>query len=82
MQRTASRQTSPAFPGASELTGGFAGALLRAPVSLFDGLVSWQGQAEERARLRKLTDSQLHDMGLSRGAAESMARKAGWSRSF
>ena len=80
MQRSDSHRTAPAFPGAAELTGGFAGALFRAPVVFFDGLVSWQRQAEERAQLRKLTDSQLRDIGLSRREAEGMARKAGWSR--
>lgn len=80
MQRSAFHKTQPALPGASELTGGFAGALLRAPVVLFDAMVSWQHQAEERARLRKMGDHQLRDMGLTRGEAEKMANKAVWSR--
>lgn len=80
MQRTAFHKTSPVLPGASEVTGGFAGVLLRAPQIFFDSLAAWQHQAEERAHLDRLTDHQLQDMGLSRKEAEGMARKAIWSR--
>jgi uncharacterized protein YjiS (DUF1127 family) len=80
MQRSAFHKTQPVLPGASELTGGIAGALLRAPVVLFDAMVSWQHQSEERVRLRKMGDHQLRDIGLSRAEAEDMAKKAVWSR--
>jgi len=76
MQRTAFHKTSPALPGASDL----GGVLLRAPMLLIEGLASWQHQAEERAQLRRLSEAQLHDLGLSRKEAEGMARKASWSR--
>ena len=80
MRSSAYRKTGPLLPAAAEFSGGIAGALLRAPVTLFDGLISWQSQAEERARLRRLSDHQLQDMGLTRGEALDMARKAIWTR--
>ena len=80
MESSSYRKAAPLLPAAAELSGGIAGALLRAPVTLFDGLISWQAQADERARLRRLSDHQLQDMGLTRADAEAMARKAVWSR--
>lgn len=77
MQHSAIRKPVPLLPAASALSGGSAGGLLRA---LFEGLVAWQRRAEERRQLRRLTDHQLKDMGLTRAAAEEMARRAVWSR--
>jgi uncharacterized protein YjiS (DUF1127 family) len=47
---------------------------------LFNGLLAWQRQSEERAHLRRLTDYQLRDIGLTRSEAEGIARKISWSR--
>lgn len=80
MERTAFHKTAPAVPGASEVTGSLAAAVLKAPAMVFDGLLAWQRQSEERAQLRRLTDHQLRDMGLTREAAEEMARKPLWTR--
>ncbi len=80
MQNTAFRKPSPAVLSPSELTGTFAGALLRAPVTLFGALIEWQQQSEERARLRRLPDHQLRDVGLTRAEVNAMARKPSWSR--
>ncbi|MEO3429242.1 DUF1127 domain-containing protein [Pelagibius sp. CAU 1746] len=80
MQQTAFRKTPQGLPAALALAGGLAGALLRVPACLFAVMVCWQHQAEERARLRKLTDIQLHDIGLTRIEVEVMARKPVWSR--
>ncbi len=77
MEHSAIRKSAPLLPAASALSGGFAGGLLRA---LFDGLVAWQRREEERRQLRRLTDHQLKDMGLTRAEAEEMARRAVWSR--
>jgi uncharacterized protein YjiS (DUF1127 family) len=76
MQHAAYRKTPAPVPGAAALAGG----LLRAPAALFGRLGAWQRQAEERAHLAQLTDHQLQDMGLSRGAVEDMARKPFWTR--
>jgi uncharacterized protein YjiS (DUF1127 family) len=76
MQHAAYRKTPAPMPGAAA----FAGGLLRAPAALFGRLGAWQRQAEERAHLAQLTDHQLQDMGLSRGAVDEMARKPIWTR--
>jgi uncharacterized protein YjiS (DUF1127 family) len=75
MQQAASQKLSTLGSGV-----GFAIALRRAPLALIERLGSWQRQAEERAHLTRLSDHQLHDMGLSRGDVEDMARKAVWQR--
>ena len=80
MQHAAFRKTPMVAPSASELSGGLAAGLLWALAVLIDRLAAWQHQADERAHLLQLSDHQLHDMGLSRGAVEDMARKAFWSR--
>lgn len=80
MQNSAFRKSSPAALSPSELAGSFAGALLQAPVTLFGYMVSWQQQAEERARMRKLPEHQLRDVGLSRAEVDTMLRKPVWSR--
>jgi len=80
MQNTAFHKTAPALPGALDVSRDFAAALLRAPAAVFGRIVARQRRAEERAQLRKLTDHQLHDMGLTRAQVEAMARKARWSR--
>jgi uncharacterized protein YjiS (DUF1127 family) len=80
MQHAAFRKTPMVAPSASELSGGFAAALLRAPAVLFDKLATWQHQADERAHLAQLSDYQLQDIGLSRGDLEDMARKSFWTR--
>jgi uncharacterized protein YjiS (DUF1127 family) len=67
-------------PGSSELSRGLGAALLQAPTVLFNGLLAWQRQSEERAHLRRLTDYQLRDIGLTRSEAEGIARKISWSR--
>ena len=66
----------------STLSGHFSGNLLRAPVALLESLITWQDHAEERAALRRLTDHQLKDMGLTRAEVEAMARRSDWSRGF
>ena len=76
MQNAAYRKIPTAVPSATVLAGG----LLRAPATALATLAAWQRRAEERARLAQLTDHQLQDMGLSRGAAEDMARKPFWTR--
>lgn len=75
MQQAAHRNVSTLGPGV-----GFAVSLRRAPLAVLERLAAWQRQAEERAQLMKLSDHQLQDMGLSRGAVEDMARKAVWQR--
>lgn len=74
MQQAAIRKTSP------QTASGGAGALLGAPRGLMNLLAAWQHQAEERAHLLRLSDRELHDLGISRGEAEDMARKAVWNR--
>jgi len=80
MQHAAHRTHPAALTGAAALTGGVAGGLLRAPSAMLARLATWQRQAEERAHLVQLSDHQLQDLGLSRGAVEDMARKPFWSR--
>lgn len=80
MNYTISRTTTPALPGASEVSGKLLSGWRRAPRAFFEGLAAWQRRSEERHQLRQLTDRQLQDMGLSREAAEEMARRAVWSR--
>lgn len=80
MRHAAYRDHPATLTGAAALTGGIAGGLLRAPAAVLARLASWQHQAEERAHLARLSDHQLQDMGLSRGAVEDMARKPFWSR--
>ncbi len=80
MQQAASPKIARPVSGAHLSSGGIAAALLRAPAAMLDRLAAWQRQSEERARMLKLSDHQLRDMGLSRGAVEEMARKAFWSR--
>lgn len=80
MQRTAYRKPSSVVPGGPELFGTLVGALLRAPAALLDSLVAWQYRSDERAHLRRLTDHQLRDIGLTREEVESMAQKTVWSR--
>ena len=75
-----SRRTAPALPGASEVSGKLLSGWRQAPRALFEVLAAWQRRSEERRQLRQLTDRQLLDMGLSREAAEEMARRAVWSR--
>jgi uncharacterized protein YjiS (DUF1127 family) len=75
MQQAAPQNLSTLGPGV-----GFATALRRAPLALIERLGSWQRQAEERSHLTRLSDHQLQDLGLSRGAVEDMARKAVWQR--
>jgi uncharacterized protein YjiS (DUF1127 family) len=79
MQQAAPQNLSTLGPGV-----GFATALRRAPLALplaiIERLGSWQRPAEERTHLTRLSDHQLQDMGLSRGAVEDMARKAIWQR--
>jgi uncharacterized protein YjiS (DUF1127 family) len=80
MQHAAYRKTPAVVPSAASLAGGVAGGLLRGPAAIFAQLAAWQRQAEERAHLAQLSDHQLQDMGLSRGAVEDMARKPFWTR--
>jgi uncharacterized protein YjiS (DUF1127 family) len=80
MQQTAFRPSHGPLPASREVTSGFAAALLRAPVALFDGLLALQRRSEERVQLTRLTDHQLQDMGLSRAEAEEMARRIRWDR--
>ena len=80
MENTTFRKTAPALPTAAEASRGFAAVLFRAPAIAFGWLAERQHKAAQRTHLRRLTDHQLEDMGLSRPAAEAMARKAGWSR--
>lgn len=82
MERTAYRKPFSGVSGGPEFFGLLAGALRRAPVVLFDALLARQHQAEERMRLRRLSDHQLRDMGLTREDVEEMARKPVWSRSI
>ena len=77
MQQAVSRKIPALAPTPAA---GFAVTLRRAPLALIHRLGAWQRQAEERARLTKLSDHQLKDMGLSRGAVEEMARKTVWQR--
>lgn len=72
MQQAATRRTLPLATGSA--------GLLRTPVALLARLAAWQHQAEERAHLLRLSDHELVDLGLSRGAVEDMARKAFWNR--
>lgn len=44
--------------------------LLRLPAALFEVLLVWQERAEQRARLRTMSDRMLKDIGLSRADAE------------
>ncbi|MGD1876851.1 MAG: DUF1127 domain-containing protein [Kiloniellaceae bacterium] len=74
------RKNSSFLPRTHGVFGGGAATLLRAPGVLLDRLATWQRQSEERAHLLRLADHELQDMGLSRGAAEDMARKAIWNR--
>ena len=80
MQQTAFRKFSPTVSGHDAFAGGIVGSLLRAPRALVDGLLALQRQSEERIQLRRLTDHQLRDMGLTRGEAEEMARRVPWTR--
>jgi uncharacterized protein YjiS (DUF1127 family) len=80
MENTTFRKTAPALPAAAEVSRDFAAVLFRAPAAALGWLAERQHQAEERAHLSRLTDHQLQDMGLTRPAAEAMARKTGWSR--
>ncbi|GAB4357963.1 MAG: hypothetical protein Kow00114_09840 [Kiloniellaceae bacterium] len=77
MQQAAHRHPLPLSAGTAATP---AGALLRAPFALLARLAVWQHQAEERAHLLRLSDHELHDLGISRGAAEDMARKPFWQR--
>ena len=77
MQQTALHRETSVSPALSSL---FSGSLLRAPRVLFDSLLALQSRAEERRQLRRLTDHQLRDMGLTRSEAEDMANRAVWSR--
>src|SRR3546814_4167333 len=79
MQHAAYRKAPAVMPNAA-LSGSIASSLLRAPATLIARLAAWQRQAEERAHLAQLSDYQLQDMGLSRGAVEEMARKPFWNR--
>ena len=76
MEHAAYRNTPAAVPSTAALAGG----LLRAPAALVGRLGAWQRQAEERAHLAQLSDHQLQDIGLSRGAVQEMARKRFWTR--
>ena len=75
MQQAASHKLPTLGPGV-----GFAVSLRRVPLALIQRLASWQRQSEERAQLLKLSDRQLRDIGLRRGDAVEMARKAVWQR--
>lgn len=77
MLHSAIRKPASVLPTTSVLSGGSAGGLLHA---LFARLVAWQRRAEERRQLRRLSDHQLKDMGLTRAEAEEMARRPVWSR--
>ena len=72
MQQAATRHTLPLSAST--------GAFLRAPMAFLARLATWQHQAEERAHLLRLTEHELHDLGLSRRDVEAMARKAFWNR--
>lgn len=76
MQHAAFHKPHAVAPGAVPA----AASLLRAPGALLARLAAWQRQAEERHHLLQLSDHQLQDLGLSRGAVEDMARRAFWSR--
>ncbi|HMA14380.1 MAG: DUF1127 domain-containing protein [Bacteroidota bacterium] len=76
MQHAASHRPHAVAPGAVPSAAG----LLRAPRAVLARLAAWQRQAEERHHLLQLSDHQLQDMGLTRGAVEDMARRAFWSR--
>lgn len=80
MPQAASPKVSRPVSTAPFAAAGLAATLLRAPSAMLDRLAAWQRQSEERARMLKLTDHQLRDMGLSRAAVEDMARKFFWSR--
>lgn len=84
MQHAAYRNTPAVAPSAPRFSprssGGLAVRLRQAPTALFGTLAAWQRQAEERAHLARLSDHQLQDLGLTRGAVEEMARKPFWSR--
>lgn len=72
MRQAATRHPLPLSAGAT--------GLRWAPFALLRRLAAWQHQAEERAHLLRLSDRELQDLGLSRGAVEDMARKPFWRR--
>lgn len=72
MRQAATRHPLPLSAGAA--------GVRQAPFALLARLAAWQHQAEERAHLLRLSDHELQDLGLSRGAVEDMARKPFWQR--
>ncbi len=50
--------------------GGFVSRLLRLPVSLIEGLYTWQRRIDDRNRMRHLDDRLLADMGMDRADRE------------
>jgi uncharacterized protein YjiS (DUF1127 family) len=49
-------------------------------IALFDRLAGWQQRARQRRELRRMSDRELKDIGLSRVDAEREAAKPFWRK--
>jgi uncharacterized protein YjiS (DUF1127 family) len=50
----------------------------RAVLGIFNLLLVWQRRVEDRETLRHMTEAQLKDIGLARGAIEAESAKPFW----
>lgn len=57
---------------------GIARRLVRLPLTVFEILLVWQERAEQRARLRTMSDRMLKDIGISRADAEHEGATPFW----
>ncbi|NIA69575.1 DUF1127 domain-containing protein [Pelagibius litoralis] len=66
--------------GHGQTLGGLFNVLLRLPLMLLDLMIDWQQRSEDRATMTRLSDDQMHDIGLTREELMTMAGKSHWSR--
>ena len=58
--------------------GGFVSRLVRLPLTLIQGLYTWQQRVEDRDRLRHMDAHLLADMGMDRADAERLIALPFW----